>query len=116
MIRLLESLPFVWNLLKQKNLFEPDVQDWWDAQYKFAKNYEAERVEYLILQDSPNLREDKKETVNHMKYEFVRIREETNISVIFDSSLFIYTGFKPSIATGMITNFHLPESTLLMMI
>ena len=33
-----------------------------------------------------------------------------------DTSIFIYPGYKFKVLDGLITNFHLPESTLLMLI
>ncbi|MBQ2862090.1 MAG: S-adenosylmethionine:tRNA ribosyltransferase-isomerase, partial [Oscillospiraceae bacterium] len=33
-----------------------------------------------------------------------------------DTSIFIYPGFKFKVLDGLITNFHLPESTLIMLV
>jgi Queuosine biosynthesis protein len=112
MIRLLESLPFIWSQISQKDIFSHEVQQWWNDCYDVAKCYEATRIEYLATQDSA-LQND---ITLQKQYCFVHIREESPLSIVFDSSLFIYHGYVPCVATAMITNFHLPESTLLMMV
>ena len=52
---------------------------------------------------------------NGGKEETMRAKEEKILETIDDSTLFIYPGFKFRVVDKLITNFHLPKSTLIML-
>ncbi len=86
--RSLESLRYLWNYLVDRSLFSEEVQKFWKSCCQ-------------------NDLKDKNYISNVKTY-------KTHIS--FETQIFIYPGYQRGIVDEMITNFHLPKSSLLVMI
>ena len=89
--RTLESLPALWAQLDQniKDAFEPSVQDFWNS----------------VSESVPN---------NTWIAEIAFDKDAWNI--IFLTSIYITPGYNFQIVDDLITNFHLPESSLLVLV
>lgn len=92
MVRLLETLPFVWKLMhtEEKKREDREVQAFWE---RITKEIDTEVAQKFV---------------NNFSF------QEGNS--IIDTTLFIYPGFIFRIIDEMITNFHLPKSSLLMLV
>ncbi len=87
--RILESLPYIYNILKNKKLIS------WN---KFFDNL----TKNILLKESLNFIENNRNIENNL--------------LIFNTKLYIYPSFKYKIVDKLITNFHLPKSSLLMLV
>ncbi len=89
--RSIESLPYLWTLLssqdKQDHLTPQVIQRWDTLSPIIQKNHD-----FLLL---------------------ISVNSDT---ITFSSSLFIYPGYQRTIIDGIITNFHLPQTSLVMLI
>jgi len=88
MARYLESLPYIWKIISNKSIFSDEVQIFWDD---FSKN---------IKQNS----------------EYIRLLKQEKWFLSFATKLFIYPDFEWRIVNQLITNFHLPKSSLMMLV
>jgi len=94
--RTLESLPYLWKYLKNKNLisnFSKSTINFWD---KLTENIENEK-KYIF---------DVKEIASNWNKN----------CLYFKTKLYIYPWFNFKIIDQLITNFHLPKSSLLMLV
>ncbi len=89
--RTLESLPFVWKGLKQgdQSLFREEVQLYWNS---MAKNIGTEDYIHSLTVDN------------------------TTSTILFSTAIYIYPGKSFHVVDELITNFHLPESSLLVLV
>ncbi len=83
--RTLESLPFLWSLIKENFTWSDECVNFWNVHEKSNSS--------IIPSFSIDW-----ESIN------------------FESKIFIYPGFELTIIDELITNFHLPKSTLLMLV
>lgn len=89
--RTIESLPYLWKVLQTKgelNISEK-TKIYWDALCK-----DTPEEDYIIW-------------VEH---------DSKNNSILFSTEIYLYPGKKFYLVDDLITNFHLPESTLLMLV
>jgi S-adenosylmethionine:tRNA-ribosyltransferase-isomerase (queuine synthetase) len=88
--RTLESLPYLYKKISnQLNLWE-DIKKFWESTT---------------------------EDINQKQYEnFIKTIEIKSNEIQFETKLFIYPWFKFKIINELITNFHLPKSSLLMLV
>jgi S-adenosylmethionine:tRNA ribosyltransferase-isomerase len=89
--RTIESLPFVWKKLteNERKWIPNEVQKYWD-------NLTRDIEDALYISDLVSIQED--------------------ALFRFGTSIFIYPGKRFSLVDDLITNFHLPESSLLMLV
>ncbi len=89
--RTLESLTYVWPFIKTQYLFDKKTHAYREAIYQ-QRN-----------------KQNKKDIITHLHY-----GEDGNI--FFDTSLYISPGYKPLTINSLVTNFHLPGTSLLIMV
>lgn len=89
--RTIESLPYLWKVLQKKGElnFSEETKKYWD----------------VLCEDIPE--EDYIVWVEH---------DSKNNSILFSTEIYLYPGKKFYLVDDLITNFHLPESTLLMLV
>lgn len=89
--RTLESLPYLWKVLQQEEGMDFSVQTrcYWDT----------------LCKDLPE--EDYIDSIE---------QDDENTTLLFSTEIYIYPGKKFLLVDDLITNFHLPESTLLMLV
>jgi len=98
MTRFLESLPYIWKVGICEKLYQrlwDDVIKFWDNLTKKIYIEDAKKIIFFSEDDIIN---------------------KDNLSQIFSTKLFIYPWFQRNIVDQIITNFHLPKSSLLMLV
>ncbi len=86
--RTLESLPYLWNLVRNKTEWSDAIRQFWDSR---------KQIREINPLTSGSFSQDGK-TIN------------------FSSALFIYTEYEFQVVDEIITNFHLPKSTLFILV
>ncbi len=89
--RTIESLPYLWKVLQKKEglNFSEETKIYWD----------------VLCEDIPE------------EYYIVWVEHDSkNNSILFSTEIYLYPGKKFYLVDDLITNFHLPESTLLMLV
>ena len=96
MMRLLESLPYLWKIMQLQWLLYDDF------------NQETKTYRDHIAQDISQQQSEKYIDPQSIQY------DEKNI--LFQTKIFIYPWFVFRVVNSLITNFHLPKSSLLMLV
>ncbi len=93
--RTLESLPYLWVTLQEQNMLEDIPEE--------TKIYRDTLSNDITIDDASKIIK-------------LSVTDQETWSILFDSKLFLYPGKDFYIIDELITNFHLPKSSLLMLV
>lgn len=109
--RTLESLPYLWKILQYKyNISSLSKNDWKEDSRFQTENWDKDVFSFWNTLSSDITLEQAKKYIWSLKF------QDWNLRLTFKSKLYIYPSFTYRIIDQLITNFHLPKSSLLMLV